>query len=108
MLNENTLRQIIGKANYIEDRIPGYAYKFIQKNRKAHPQAILETLEIVRQYLEISELKSFWGLVNKILPIKNGKWNAKDAERAHKELKAQIMDAGPELHDIASKVFGYL
>lgn len=104
--DENLLTQIIDLGRWLEEKHPGFPWRFIQSNRKFHPQAILEVLEIIKKYIEDGELrKPPWAVGNKLLPIKNKDWNARDVQRAHKQIEQEMKDIDPDIQELAGKLF---
>jgi len=82
-------------------------WQMIQRyfNEKRHPDAIIDVLGIIKDYIVTGTLKNTpWGLANKLMPIKSQNYNEQDTRQAHEAIKNQI-EADPEIKEMAAKIF---
>jgi hypothetical protein len=111
ILDPQALEQLIALGRELEQIYPKFPWKFIQGNKTAHPKALIEVLKVLKWHHDnkVALRKGPFALANHLLPRFNGKWNGRDAERAHEVLKEQMKDmkqVKPEIYRIAERLFG--
>jgi hypothetical protein len=90
-IETNYVEQIDKLCEWLEKKHPGFPYKFVQKNCKAHPEAIIEVLQMVKKYTEADKLeKGPWPISNKTIGKIKGNYNERENTRAHEAIKEEL------------------